>query len=41
MKDVPLVGWDVAFTPQGICLLEVQYVFAVESSTETYLLFVL
>lgn len=23
MKDVPLVGWDVAFTSKGICLLEV------------------
>lgn len=23
MKDVPLVGWDVAFTTEGICLLEV------------------
>ena len=23
MPDVPIVGWDVAFTPQGIFLLEV------------------
>jgi len=23
LKDVPLVGWDVAFTSEGICLLEV------------------
>jgi hypothetical protein len=23
MPDVPIVGWDVAFTPSGICLLEV------------------
>jgi len=23
MPDVPIVGWDVAFTPAGICLLEV------------------
>jgi glutathione synthase/RimK-type ligase-like ATP-grasp enzyme len=23
MKDVPMVGWDVAFTTKGICLLEV------------------
>lgn len=23
MPDVPIVGWDVAFTPGGICLLEV------------------
>jgi hypothetical protein len=23
MKDVPIVGWDVTFTPKGIFLLEV------------------
>jgi glutathione synthase/RimK-type ligase-like ATP-grasp enzyme len=23
MKDVPIVGWDVTFTPHGIFLLEV------------------
>jgi Sugar-transfer associated ATP-grasp len=23
MRDVPVVGWDVAFTTEGVCLLEV------------------
>jgi hypothetical protein len=23
MKDVPIIGWDVTFTPKGIFLLEV------------------
>ena len=23
MADVPMVGWDVAFTPKGVFLLEV------------------
>lgn len=23
MKDVPIVGWDVAFTDEGVFLLEV------------------
>lgn len=26
MPNVPIVGWDVAFTPGGVYLLEVQYV---------------
>lgn len=25
MPHVPIVGWDVAFTPQGVFLLEVSY----------------
>jgi len=25
MAEVPIVGWDVAFTTQGIFLLEVTY----------------
>jgi hypothetical protein len=24
MPNVPIVGWDVAFTPQGVFLLEVR-----------------
>lgn len=24
MPDVPMVGWDVAFTDKGVCMLEVR-----------------
>jgi len=27
MKNVPIVGWDVAFTDEGIFLLEVSVLF--------------
>lgn len=36
MKDVPIVGWDVTFTPKGIFLLEVR-----TSTYETYFYFYL
>lgn len=40
MKDVPLVGWDVAFTTKGIFLLEVilsfPFCFLFDNSSDNY-----
>jgi len=36
MRDVPIVGWDVTFTPHGIYLLEVPSSLPPEPSLSIY-----